>query len=256
MPAASKSPTAPIKRRFAIMAASRSGSNMLCTMLDSHPGILCHHEIYNPKGIRLALPLRDTDFTLGTTAERDRDPEAFLERVWAAPLGAECVGFKFTHRQNEAIYRRLLADTDIAKIILRRRNRVKTWVSQKVSEALSQWEVYHQGDLAPKRPKVEVDPAAFLERVAFDKAYYAEIREAMKGGGHAWIEVCYEDLFSAPTQAALVRFLGPEPLAGGMKVRSVKQNPRDLRDLIANYDELCACFAGTEFEEELKDQGN
>ena len=36
--------------RFVILAAPRSGSNLLCTLLDSHPEILCHHEVFNPVG--------------------------------------------------------------------------------------------------------------------------------------------------------------------------------------------------------------
>jgi len=256
MPAASNLQPAQVKRRFAILAASRSGSNMLCTMLDSHPSIRCHHEIYNPKGIRLAVPLRETGFTLGSVAERDRDPEAFLERIWSGQPGVVCVGFKFTHRQNETIYRRLLSDRGIAKIVLRRKNRMKTYVSQQLSETLSEWEVYRQQDLARERPRIEIDPRAFLERVAFDAAYYAEIRKAMNGGGHAWIEVMYEDLFAPEVQRTIVQFLGLNPAADGLKIRSVKQNSRNLRDLIANYEELCRYFAATEFEGELLDTGN
>jgi len=256
MPAASSLQPELIKRRFVILAASRSGSNMLCRMLDSHPSILCHHEIYNPKGIRLAVALRKTGFTLGTTADRERDPEAFLEHVWFRPTDIECVGFKFTHRQNETIYHRLLTDSGIAKIVLRRKNRIKIYVSQKISEALSEWEVYRQQDLVRDRPRVIIDPRLFLERVAFDKAYYTEIREAMRTGGQSWIEVFYEDLFSLDTQQMIVRFLGFNPAANDLKIRSIKQNSYDLRDLIANYDDLCRYFEATEYAAELADMGN
>ena len=83
-----------MRSRFVILAAPRTGSNMLCTMLDSHPSILCHHEVYNPKGIRLALSRRNTDFTLGTITERECAPEQFLERIWSEDRGYSCVGFK------------------------------------------------------------------------------------------------------------------------------------------------------------------
>ena len=96
---------------------SASGSNVLCTMLDSHPAILCHHEIFNPKGIRLALRLRGTDFSLGTVAQREQDPRRFLDRVWTTRLGYSCLGFKLTHRQNELIFRHLLADPTVAKVV-------------------------------------------------------------------------------------------------------------------------------------------
>ena len=245
-----------MKPRFAILASPRSGSNMLCTMLDAHPSILCHHEIFNPKGIRLALRLRDTNFTLGNLEERERDPEAFLERVWTNSLGCVCVGFKLTHRQDELVLNRLLSDTTIAKIVLRRRNRLKTYVSLRMAETLAQWEVYREHDLIRDRPRVRVEPGRFLEWVAFDDEYHAEVREAVERNGHDWIDVSYERLFSIAEQGRIVRFLGVEPQPAGLQIGSIKQNSRDLRDLIENYDELLDYFAGTPFEADLADGGN
>jgi hypothetical protein len=242
--------------RFVILAAPRSGSNMLCTMLGSHPSILCHHEIFNPKGIRLALRLRDTGFALGTVEERERDPEAFLERVWTTDLGFPRVGFKLTHRQNEPVFRRLLADATVAKVVLKRRNRLKTYVSYRISETIAEWEVYRAQDLTRERPRVRVEPRLFLERVAFDDAYHDEIRRAAEGGGHPWIEVSYERLTFLEEQNRILDFLGVAPTSAGLEIGSVKQNSRDLRDLVENYDELCCYFVGTPFEAELGDRGD
>ena len=242
-----------IQTRFVILAAPRSGSNMLCTMLDSHPSILCHHEIFNPKGIRLALRLRDTEFTLGTVALREQDPRRFLEQVWATRLGYPCVGFKFTHRQNELVFRHLLADSTVAKVVLRRQNRMKKYVSYRISEALAEWEVYRPQDLVRDRPTIRVDPEQFLERVAFDDAYYNEIRGAVEAGGHPWIEISYESLFSVDEQNTVLEFLGLMPCATGLEIRSIKQNSSDLRNLIENYDALLRYFEGPQFEAELLD---
>ena len=44
--------------RFVILAVPRTGSNLLCTLLNSHPEILCHHEVFNPQGIFTALTHR------------------------------------------------------------------------------------------------------------------------------------------------------------------------------------------------------
>jgi hypothetical protein len=163
------------------------------------------------------------------------------------------VGFKLTHRQNNAVFGRLLADVSVAKIVLGRRNRLKTYVSQQISEALAEWEVYRAADLIRDRPRVHVEPQRFLERAAFDDAYYNEIRHAVAGQGHAWIEVLYEKLFAVDEQHKILRFLGLDPPAGGLKIGSVKQNSSDLRDLVENYDELSRVFEGTPFEAELKD---
>ncbi len=245
-----------VRERFVILAAPRSGSNMLCTMLESHPDIRCHHEIYNPKGIRLALPLREAGVSLGTVEERERDPEAFLERVWASGDGACCVGFKLTHRQNDVVYRRLLADASIAKVVLRRRNRLKTYVSALLSEARNRWEVYDGDEPCRDHLRVTVDPAAFLEHAAFDAAYYDELRAAFEAGAHPRIEVCYEDLFSLRAQNAVLGFLGVAGTVTGLEARSVKQNARDLRLTVENYGSLRDVFDGTEFEAELRSLGD
>jgi LPS sulfotransferase NodH len=237
--------------RFLILAVPRSGSNMLCTQLGSHPSILCHHELFNPKGIRVALELRDRGVELGTMAERDAEPLAFLERMWRRFPGSPCVGFKFTHRQNEEVYPHLLADRGLRKILLRRRNRLKTYVSSLIAERLGEWEVYRRADLTAERPRVTVDLDRFYERTAFDRAYYAEIESTLEASGQTWADATYETLEERQEQNRLLRFLEQQPTGRPLRARSIKQSSRDLRDLVANFAALSRELAGTEFEEEL-----
>ncbi|MCA9265021.1 MAG: sulfotransferase, partial [Planctomycetales bacterium] len=68
-------------KRFVILAVPRTGSNLLCTLLNSHPEILCHHEVFNPQGIFLALTQRDRPHSLPSLDERNRDPLRFLDEV-------------------------------------------------------------------------------------------------------------------------------------------------------------------------------
>ena len=63
--------------RFVILGAPRTGTNLLCTLLDSHPDVLCHHEVFNPAGIFWALGDRQGALDLGSMAERDADPLGF-----------------------------------------------------------------------------------------------------------------------------------------------------------------------------------
>jgi len=66
--------------RFVIFAAPRTGSNLLCGLLNAHPDILCHHGLFNPGGVHWARDRRGS----GGVADRDRDPVAFLDSVWAS----------------------------------------------------------------------------------------------------------------------------------------------------------------------------
>ena len=81
-------------QRFVVLAVPRTGSNLLCTLLNSHPEILCHHEVFNPQGIFLALSHRDQVQQFGDMTDRDQEPLAFLESVWDSGANHRCVGFK------------------------------------------------------------------------------------------------------------------------------------------------------------------
>jgi LPS sulfotransferase NodH len=241
--------------RFVILAAPRTGSNMLCTLLGSHPDVLCHHELFNPTGVYYALELRDTPFDLGTMEERDLDPLAFLERVWSADLGHSHVGFKMTHRQNETVLDAVLQDDAIRKLVLRRENRVRTYVSRLISEQTGQWEVYRDADLVPERPRVQVDLAALRQSIADDEAYYRDVEDCLRSTRQPFLPLCYEQLLEAGTRIRLLEFLDlPQPASavGTLSVRSVRQNPEDLRALVTNFGELEAALAGTALEGDLR----
>jgi LPS sulfotransferase NodH len=239
--------------RFVVVAARRTGSNLLCTLLDSHPAILCHHEIFNPAGVFHALRLRDSGFSLGSAAERDANPSAFLERIWRQPCGHRCVGFKMTHGQAQSTLDRVLADPSVRKIILWRRNRVKTCISERVAERLDQWEVYDEAELTAARPRIRIDVRDLRDHVARNERFYRGVADALAEGGQSFLRICYEDLGSRQQHAALLRHLGVEPADFPLEARSVKQNPRDARELLDNFDELAEALRGDPLRDELLD---
>jgi LPS sulfotransferase NodH len=241
--------------RFVIVAARRTGSNLLCTMLDSHPDVLCHHELFNPGGIFYALPLRDSDFSLGTTAERAADPVSFLARVWDQGLGKRCVGFKMTRGQDPKVLDALFADAKVRVIVLRRANRIKAFVSELRAEAAKRWEVYDPAQLDPARPQVRVDLQVLDAYIAENEAFYAQIDAALARSGRAALRVTYERLFRDDEQRRILGFLGLAADGVLLTARSVKQNSCDLRDLIENYDALAHELVGTALAAELADRG-
>ena len=230
---------------------------MLCTLLNSHPDVLCHHELFNPDGVFYALDLRDNSFDLGDVAERDRNPLAFLDRAWSKQRGHSHVGFKMTHRQNEAVLDAVLRDPGVRKIVLRRRNRIRTFVSRLISEKTGRWEAYGEAEPARERPRVQVDVAALRRSIAENDAYYDEVERSLEATGQPFLRVCYERLVEGGERTRLPEFLDlphPDRAAATLGVRSVRQNPGDLRELIANYDELAGAVAGTPLAGDLADK--
>jgi LPS sulfotransferase NodH len=245
-----KRPADPI--RFVILAAPRTGSNMLCSMLNSHPLVLCHHEVFNPEGIHYALDRRSGEINLGSPAERDRDPVGFLRRLWQRSGGAKAVGFKLNRGQNHAAFHAVLPDPAIRKIIILRRNRVETFLSELIALETGRWESYATSDVRPYARTIHVDVRQLHDHVARNQGYYAAIRDILAATGQRHLEVAYEDLGRRAEQRRILNYLGVRAGNAALQPATRKVNARDLRDIIANHAALAAALAGSELEAELR----
>lgn len=248
-------PDLPKVVRFVILNATRTGSNFLCTVLNSHPDILCHHEIFNPHVIGVARHLQGSDFRLGTMAERERDPVEFLDRVWRTNLDRRAVGFKMCLWQHEPAYHAVLPDLSVRKIILKRRNRVKSFVSLLLARQTGEWVVYDDhGEPAP-RPRIHVDRDELLENVALHQRFYHETEAAIRETGQDYAQLWYEDLFSPDGLDPALGLLGVEGRPALPEGQTLKLTPVALRDTIANFDALSAQLRGSDLEAELHETG-
>lgn len=230
-------------RRFVILSARRSGSNLLCTLIDSHPDALCHHELFNPRGVFTALDLRDTPTPLHDIAARERDPIAYLAQVWRYARGHACVGFKMTPGQHPDILRTVLDDVGVAKIVLRRSNPLRALVSERIAEITGRWEAYAGEAGSGARPRVHIERDELDRHVQRVEAFHAGLTDAMQRSGQQWLELRYESLFDAVEQERLCAFLGLSPRA--LQARSVRQNPEPLEHLLDNADALRRSLAST-----------
>jgi LPS sulfotransferase NodH len=242
--------------RFIILAAPRTGSNLLCTLLNSHPEVLCHHELFNPEGIFYALDYRDGSLHLGNMAERDREPFAFLRRVWENTQGASCAGFKMTRGQNDAVMRSLIEDPGILKIVLYRKNRIKTFVSELAARQTGQWEVYAGDEVVTDTPKIRVDVESLKAHADLNERFYDDIRHSLKTRQQPCIEMFYENIFSRSGHVRLLEFLGVDATQVRLAHSSIKQNDSDLRNLVENFDELEVALEGSGYLAELYDHEN
>jgi riboflavin biosynthesis pyrimidine reductase/LPS sulfotransferase NodH len=251
-PGATATALKPEAVRFAIIAAPRTGSNMLCTMLNAHPEILCHHEIFNPEGIHFALDHRGGQFDPGTIADRDRYPETFLHRVFEHRCGRNAVGFKINRGQNGVAFRCVLTDPGIKKIILRRRNQVKTFVSELIAERTGQWESYEFSDFSQPSPAVEIDVTRLDEYLAATGDYYADIENRLHSTDQQVLHVTYEDLNSDGEQRRILDFLGVSTSVPPLIPVTRKRNQADLRFLVSNFNELRAGLKNEELVAQLE----
>jgi hypothetical protein len=235
-----------LPERFVILAAPRSGSNLLCTLLNSHPDIVCHHEVFNPQGIFYALEYRDAPPDLGTREDRDREPLEFLAHLWREDWGVPHVGFKMTRGQDERILTAVLEDRDIRKIVLRRANPLRTYVSELISRETGKWEAYRPTELPVNRPRVRVNLEEFRSHVDANNAFYRRLEDVLERSGQVWHAASYECLFSRREHQRQLVFLGVNRSLLPLAPRSIRQNPESLRDLVSNYRELESALDGTD----------
>jgi len=242
------------KQKFVIVAARRTGSNLLCTLLNSHPEILCHHEVFNPRGIFYALDFRNGSLDLGSHKDRDADPMGFLKHLWNIPTDSKCVGFKMTRGQAERVLEKIIIDPEIKKVILRRRNRVKTFVSELIAEKTDQWELYcHEEKIEP--PKVRVEFPQLLNHAAQNNAFYNTILRSLEASNQPHISLEYECITSVLEQQRILEFLGLSLPYSRLFSVSIKQTPTDLRAVVSNFSELDSTLSETDYHQELHDLG-
>lgn len=237
--------------RFVVMATPRSGSNMLCSMLNSHSDILCHHEIFNPEGIHYALDHRNGELNLGSLAERESNPEGFIESLWRHHCGKSIVGFKLNRGQNEVAFQHVLRDQGVRKILLSRRNRVQAYVSELMAQHTGEWESYEFSNLSGNGRCVSVDAARLLEHAANNDQYMHQVQETLHSTGQTFLQTAYEDLGNPDEQCRILEFLAVATRVA-LRPATRKLNTSNLRESVSNFVELERALRGTEFEAEMR----
>jgi hypothetical protein len=223
--------------RFVILFPGRVGSTYLVSALDAHPDV-------EAKGERLD-PLRAE----GPAAQL-RWAGRYLRGPWLNRHRA--VGFKTKLRDvlDQRGFAELLTRLDARVILLDRRNDVKHVISRltarRLRDTTGRWNRRAGEDGVPE--PMDVDPDDFDERLRAVVAEKATIAEFVARLDRPNLRVEYEQLLTAPdaTFASVLDFLdvAVRPLRGATS----KNTSDDLRDVVANFAALRACYAGTPYE--------
>jgi LPS sulfotransferase NodH len=259
---------------FIILSTARTGSTMLVQALNSHPRVRCFREVFNARMDYVDFSMEGYDnFNQSDIALRQEDPSRFLrERVFREwPPGIRAVGFKLlyeNHADVPTLVHDLTSDSRLRVIHLRRRNELRTLVSEKKARMSGVWvqdpakinrarllmAVRHPLRAASRMRRV-VAPAkaasgpAGAVTVSHKECAEFIVQTRLRAENYdklfaeqAVLPVSYEDMIADHEAifAEVQAFLGLEPATLKFTVR--QQNPEPLRDLIANYDELYDLF--------------
>ena len=223
--------------RFVIIGSPRTGSSHLVTLLGSHPEILCNGNVFHPKNVWVFWPKKDlNEETRSELLElRRTNPEALLNRVFAASYGRAHVGFKIFQGQHDAILDRLIGDHGVKKIVLYRRNVLANYASSLAAKRSGDWGGKAEGR-STETEKVRFDLEKFaLFHDAYVAFYHDTVRK-LNDRNQIFHLMHYEDINNLLLFGGLLRFIGVsgDVSPSSVKVHHVKQNPSDILSRFAN----------------------
>ena len=236
--------------KYIIICSTRTGSNMLRSLLNSHSRIVGFGELFqNNDKIGWYLPGYSQNRKL--RAIYHDNPAEFLKRVVFCkyPRGIAAVGFKYlyehTHGNSWKILRPFFKHATNLKIIhLKRRNILRSYLSQLTAQQTNRW--VNCTDIQSAGSPLTLDFRNCLWHFRAIRAYEAYFDVFFKN--HPTIEVSYEQLVSNRDieMKRVLRFLGAgtEDLFPSI----YRQSCQSLSIAISNYADLKNKFMGTEWE--------
>lgn len=227
--------------RFVVTSAGRSGSELLVTMLNSHPDIVCRGEIFNAVDDAYKARIRSG------MSHMDMLEATYAMCPWKTR------GFKllYFHAQDGGgeVWRHLESQDDIKVIHLVRDNGLARFISWKISKETGIWQYYTERDDNPTHVTLSID-----ECVRTWEGCEQREKEVDAGfSGHPFMKLHYSDLGSDPDAVTdtVQDFLGVERHKLRTTLRKRHRRPFELLD---NFQELKWHFKDTRWAWFFTDQ--
>jgi LPS sulfotransferase NodH len=243
--------------RFMVITRGRTGSNLLLSLLRTHPEIRVEGEVIGE--YKLRQPERKREVV-------ELGPVPHVQRCLEGTDSATVIGFKILYYQVERSYEQkwgvdelwdvmqyVRSQRDIRVIHLKRRNRLRTLISIRVAALTKEYTRSGDGANPPEEVTVRLTPEECEEE--FQRIGEWERRYDEAFADHRTLEVWYEDLAADMTAECdrVLEFLGVDrrPLTTSMK----KQRRGSPAEVVENFDELRRHFEGTEYAWYFEDAG-
>ena len=240
--------------KFCIISQSRSGSNLLVSLLNSHPAIICHGELFHRRAIYSKLcPWPQELWTAGklaTLLARNVAPCRFLDDHMSESRDAwpkaKAIGFKLFPSHSRRILRNVSRPEIYEVIYLKRNNTVLQYASHRAAMESGSWH-----SRAPRRKpgnteRVRFSMRDFLRYVAELDEYDNIVRSALRD--KSFLEVAYEDIdLMLPV---IQEHVGVEVLK--LRSRMQKQGSEDWVERFSNPDCVLESLNSTRFATHLR----
>lgn len=208
------------RMNFLITGAERSGTTFLGRSIGKCPGVEYFREAFNPCYRRYG----------NERVWNSADLHA-LERILDHP----CSGVKVLYNHGfPAIWDRLASERKLRVVHMVRDDMIEQWASTNVMMRTGR-AIFFQGE-----PEIEIEPFALDPVQAeerFRDVFFWRDRIRSMFGGHAYLEIRFEDLFAAGTIESAFAFLGLE-YRDEYRVNTVPTPRKPARELVTNYSEI------------------
>lgn len=221
-------------RPFIVLSRSRTGSNLLISLLNSHPNVYAEGEILSE---------------LNGKNYKDILAKAFGKQ----PFHVKAKGFKIFYYhpiddKHSGIWDTLSSIDDLHIIHLKRRNILHTLISRKVASIRDIWVVkstnWHSG---ADRNEITVNFSIDELSEGFEQTRRWEQEGDDIFKKQPLISIYYEDLVNHREQTfrKITEFLGVRYILP--KTNLKKQNTKSMRDTVTNFEALKSAFSETEW---------
>lgn len=212
-------------KKFIIISYSRTGSNFLISLLNSHPNITCGGEL------------------LGKVTPNS-DYSKLLNKIFNSPNKTQ--GFKLFHyhpmnvENNQLLFDTIKADKTIRIIFLERKNLLRRYYSLLKANQTNVWKVTNTKDITHTKSKISIDITKLIQTINSVTKYENLYKEMFQEHKHIIIQ--YEDIENNYTQTCMKIFRFLDLRKHAAIGNTIKQNHGNLKDLIENYNELETYF--------------
>jgi LPS sulfotransferase NodH len=233
-------------KRFVLYAIARTGSNYLISQLNNHPLILCHYELFHKENIFYGFSDKQISFdTLKDNwnlDSRDKNPLRFIDSVFEIHQDDEqAIGYNIFPNQNDFILKNSLMDLKQKKIVLKRKDILKTFVSRGIAAKTNVW-AYGDADALPEKEaaKTSFHRDELLSYLLRSFNYYNYIETILGITRQDYLTVYYEDVLKErdDTFNRIFRFLNVREQIINDKSQFIKQNTDNLELLVENHNKM------------------
>ena len=220
-------------RKFIVLARSRTGSNLLISLLNSHPCIKAEGELF-----RILHGENYKKILSNTFPEK-------LDNIKAK--GFKIFYYHPVDNVSCGIWEDLKSIDDLFVIHLKRNNILRTLVSKKIAETNNEWLIRNDQSGIDQKNILSVSFSVDELKKWFEQTRRWEIESDKNFSHHPLLSITYEEIVNDRVNAfqKITEFLGVHFVEPNTKLK--RQNNRTMRECIKNYDELKSAFVNTEW---------